>query len=120
MAEFMLLMRNEGIPMANLSEEEQGAVMAEWGAWMGNLQEKGQLKGGLPFNPESAVVINNKGEVSKGYYTQGSGVNVGGFIHLDVANIDEAIAIAKTTPGLHTEASTIEVKEFMNMEAPAE
>lgn len=115
MAEFMLLMRNEGVPMTNLSDEERGAVMAEWGAWMGNLQEKGQLKGGLPFNPESAVVINNKAEVSNGFFTEGNNINVGGYIHLEVANIDEAIAIAKTTPGLHTEASTIEVKELMSM-----
>ena len=115
MAEFMLLMRNEGVPMANLSDSEREAVMAEWGAWMGNLQEKGQLKGGLPFNPESAVVIDNKGGVSRGYFNAGNNVNVGGYIHLEVANIEEAIAIAKTTPGLHTEASTIEVKEFMSM-----
>ena len=119
MAEFMLLMRNEGVPMANLSDEEKGAVMSEWGAWMGNLQQKGQLKGGLPFNPASAAVINSNGEVSNGYFKQGNDINVGGFIHIEVANLDEAIAIAKTTPGLHTEASTIEVREFMSMDVPA-
>ncbi len=115
MAEFMLLMRNEGIPMMNLSEEEKGAVMAEWGAWMGNLKEQGKLKGGLPFNPASAVVINSEKESKSGYFTSGNDVNVGGFIHLEVADIDEAIAIAKTTPSLHGPGSTVEVKEFMEM-----
>ena len=115
MAEFMLLMRNEGVPMANLSEEEKGAVMAEWGAWMGGLQEQGKLKGGLPFNPATAVVINSEGGTSNGYFSTGNDVNVGGFIHLECADINEAIAIAKSTPGLHGAGSTVEVKEFMSM-----
>jgi len=115
MAEFMLLMRNEGIPMANLSDEEKGAVMEEWGTWMGGLQAQGKLKGGLPFNPASAVVINSNGEHTNGYYSEGNDVNVGGFIHLEVADLNEAVAIAKSTPGLHGTGSTVEVREFMEM-----
>lgn len=115
MADYMLLMRNEGIPMANLSEEEREATMNEWGAWMGNLQEQGKLKGGLPFNPEAAAVINSKMETTNSFHSHGNNVNVGGFIHLEAGSLAEAIEIAKTCPGLHGPESTIEVREFMEM-----
>ena len=120
MAEYMLLMRNEGVPMASMSDEERAKSMEEWGAWMGGLQEQGKLKGGLPFNPESAAVINSEGEVTQGFHTEGNNINVGGYIHLECENLDEAIAIAKTTPGLHTASSSIEVRESMDMTVPAE
>jgi hypothetical protein len=115
MADYMLLMRNEGIPMMDISDEEKNKTMKEWGAWMGGLQEQGKLKGGLPFNPAVASVINSKMEVSEGFHSHGNNINVGGFIHLEAANIEEAIEIAKGCPGLHGENSTIEVREFMDM-----
>ena len=40
------------------TDEEMAEVMDAWGQWMGGLQEQGKLKGGLPFNPEVAAVIN--------------------------------------------------------------
>ena len=116
MAEFMLLMRNEGIPMANISEAERGAVMQEWGAWMGGLKEQGKLKGGLPFDPASAAVISSDGNTSQGYYSEGNDVNVGGYIHLECSDLNEAIEIAKSSPALHGAGSTVEVREFMSME----
>jgi len=119
MAEYMLLMRNQGVPMAEMSDEERQASMGEWGTWMGGLQEQGKLKGGLPFNPEAAAVINSSGEVTTGFHNE-NGINVGGYIHLECANLDEAIEIAKGTPGLHTDSSTIEVKEIMEMPVAAE
>ncbi len=105
--------------MANVSDEERGATMAEWGAWMGNLREKGKLKGGVPFNPESAAVINHTGETTPGFYAEGNNVNVGGFIHIVADNLEEAIAIAKSSPALHGPGSSVEVKEFMSMEMPS-
>ncbi len=115
MAEFMLLMRNEGVPMANISDAERASVMQEWGAWMGGLKEQGKLKGGLPFHPVSAAVINSEGEQTNGYYSEGNDVNVGGFIHLECADLNEAIEIAKSSPALHGAGSTVEVREFMSM-----
>lgn len=115
MAEYMLLMRNEGIPMAEWSDEERESIMAEWGAWMGGLQSQGKLKGGQPFNPEAAAVINSSKEATRAFHSHGNNVNVGGFIHLEVSNLDEAIEIAKGCPSLHGAGSTVEVREFMPM-----
>ncbi|MCH7534489.1 MAG: hypothetical protein IH948_01855 [Bacteroidetes bacterium] len=39
---------------------------------------------------------------------------------MECANLDEAVAIAKGSPGLHGEGSTIEVREFMEMPVPSE
>ncbi len=119
MADFMLLMRNEGVPMVEMSDEERAASMAEWGAWMGGLQEKGKLKGGLPFNPATAAVINSNKEATNGFYSHGNNVNVGGFIHLEAEDLNEAIELAKSCPGLHGPGSSIEVREFMEMPQPA-
>lgn len=105
--------------MANISDEEKASVMQEWSAWMGALAEQGKLKGGVPFNPQTATVISSDGSVSNGYFASGNDVNVGGFIHLDVANLEEAIAIAKGSPALHGPGSSVEVKEYMHMDVPA-
>lgn len=101
--------------MAELSEEQKAASMEEWGAWMGGLQEQGKLKGGLPFHPASAAVINSNKEVSNGLFSHGNNVNVGGYIHLEAGSLEEAIEIAQGCPGLHGPGSTIEVREFMEM-----
>lgn len=115
MTDYMLLMRNEGNPMANVTDEERNASMAEWGTWMGGLQEQGKLKGGLPFNPAAAAVINSKKEATNTFHSHGNNVNVGGFIHIQAANLAEAVEIAKGCPGLHGADSTVEVREFMEM-----
>ena len=49
MTDYMLLMRNEGNPMANVTDEERNASMAEWGTWMGGLQEQGKLRAYFPL-----------------------------------------------------------------------
>lgn len=119
MSEYMLLMRNEGVPMKDMPDEERTASMQEWGAWMGGLKEQGKLKGGLPFNPGAAAVINSKKEATDTFHSHGNNVNVGGFIHLEAENLAEAIEIAKGCPGLHGPQSSIEVREFMEMPQPA-
>lgn len=115
----MLLMRNEGIPMMEMTDEQRDAEMQAWGAWMGGLKEKGILKGGLPFNPGAAAVIDANMEVSNNFHSHGNNVNVGGFIHIEAENLAQAVEIAKGCPGLHGPKSTIEVREFMEMPQPA-
>ena len=80
MAEYMLLMRNEGVPMKEMSDEERAKSMGEWGEWMGGLKAQGKLKGGLPFNPGVAAVVNSKKEATNTFHTHGNNVNVGGLI----------------------------------------
>lgn len=118
MSQFMLLMRNNGIPMQNQSEEETKAHMEEWGAWMQGLGSK--LEGGLPFAPESAAVLSNNGNnVSRNHHVEGENIVVGGYLLLNADSLDEAIEISKTCPAMHTPESTIEIRELMPMEMPA-
>lgn len=116
----MLLIRNEGVAMEGLSEAETAEHMAKWGAWMGGLQEQGKLSGGLPLSSGGAVLSNNGNSVSDGIYTCGKDVNVGGYLLINAANMDEAIAISKGCPALESPTSSVEVRECMQMTAPAE
>ena len=113
-------MRNEDVPMATMSEEEKAESMAEWGSWMDGLKEKGKLRGGLPFNPESAVILKDNGNtVSEGFYVGEDNLNVGGYIHIEASSLEEATELAQTCPALHGENSTIEIRELMEMTVPA-
>lgn len=120
MSQYMLLIRNEGFPMANHSEEEVAAHMAKWGEYMGGLQSQGKLSGGLPLNPENAVILSNQGETTtSGYFSTGNDVNVGGYLLINADSLEEAIAISKSCPALESPTGSIEVRECMEMSVEA-
>ena len=115
MSQFMLLIRNQGVPMEGLSQEEIAGHMQKWGAWMGGLGEQGKLVGGDPFEHQSAAVLSANGNnVSDGPHTE-SGVTVGGYVTIKAGNLAEAVEIAKGCPAMESPTSTIEVREFMTM-----
>lgn len=120
MSQYMLLIRNQGFPMANQTEEETAAHMAKWGEYMGGLQSQGKLQGGLPFSPEKAAVLSNHGNtVANGYHAEANDVNVGGYLLINADSLEEAIEISKGCPALEGATGTIEVRECMVMPEPA-
>lgn len=110
MSKFMMLIRNEGDGMANLTEQERGEHMQAWGAYMGGLGEK--LLDGLPFSPAGSVVTS--GGVNDGKHSEG-GVNVGGYLVVEAGDLQEAIELSKACPALENKTSSIEVRECLNM-----
>ncbi len=106
----MLLIRNEGEPMANLSDAEREEHMQKWGAYMGGLGDK--FVDGLPFASEGSVVTG--GGESGSRHEEGN-VNVGGYLIVNADSLGDAIALSKDCPALQNPTSSIEVRECLPM-----
>ena len=92
-----------------LSHEEIQQVIKQSKAWINRLTEQGKVKGGQALVREGAVVSGrNARVVSDGPFAE-SKEAIGGTLLLDVATLDEAIAIARTSPALAYN-TTIEVR----------
>jgi hypothetical protein len=95
---YMLLFRgNDWIKP--LSPEEKQKVTDEWMAWFKRLTEQGKAVAGNPLEREGKVVSGKSRVVSDGPFAE-SKEAIGGYFLLDVATMDEALAIAKECPGL--------------------
>lgn len=83
-----------------LSPEEMQKVSEEWMAWFKRLMEQGKAVAGHPLEREGkAVSGKNVRVVADGPFAE-SKEAIGGYFLLDVATMDEAVAIAKECPGL--------------------
>ena len=92
-----------------LSQEELQQVINQSKAWIDRLTAQGKVKGGQALVREGAVVSGrNARAVSDGPFAE-SKEAIGGTLLLDVATLEEAIAIARTSPTLAYN-TTIEVR----------
>jgi len=84
----------------NLSLEELQKVVQQNKAWVDGLVAQGKVKGGQALAREGVIVSgNNRRVVSDGPFAESKEV-IGGTLLLDVATMEEAIAIAKACPSL--------------------
>jgi hypothetical protein len=113
MKEYLLLLRG-GIPMDKKTEAQNKAEMQAWGAYMGNLGQKGQLAGGLPLQSGGAVV-SAKGTVAEPVKSGAEGI-VGGYLIVKANSLDEATTLAKACPHIANQGN-IEVREIAPMPA---
>ena len=79
------------------TEEEQKAVMAEWGAWFGSLGDK-LVDGGSPF--QGVKHVSTDGGVHDGPV----GSMASGYSVIKAGSFDEAVAIAQGCPVLKSGA----------------
>src|SRR5436853_2621829 len=95
---YMLLFRgNDWIKP--LSPEEKQKVTDQWMAWFRRLTEQGKAVAGNPLEREGKIVSGKDRIVSDGPFAE-SKEAIGGYFLLDVATMDEALAIARECPGL--------------------
>ena len=94
----MLLFRGNDWPRS-LSPEETQKVTDQWMAWFKQLTEEGKAIAGNPLEPEGKIVFGKNRAVSDGPFTE-SKEAIAGYFLLDVASLDEAVAIAQGCPGL--------------------
>ena len=90
MARFMLVYKGEAADMADMTEEEAGAVMAKWGVWM---QKVGSALSdiGTPFGPGSSLVDDG---------SAGTATSLTGYSILEADSLDDARALADGHPYL--------------------
>ena len=83
-----------------LSPEEMQKVSGQWMAWFKRLTEEGKAVAGHPLEREGKAVSGKNGRVvADGPFAEAKEA-IGGYFLLNVANMDEAVAIAKQCPGL--------------------
>lgn len=96
----------------DLSLEELQKAVQQNKAWVERLVAQGKVKGGQALGRASATVSgHNKRTVSDGPFAESKEV-IGGTLLLDVATMEEAIAIAKACPSLRYN-TTIEVRPIV-------
>ena len=95
---YMLLFRGTDL-RKGLSAEELQKVTDDWMAWFKRLTEQGKALAGQPLEREGKIVSGKDRIVSDGPFAE-SKEAIGGYFLLDVATMDEALAIARECPGL--------------------
>src|SRR5215472_9377449 len=95
---YMLLFRGTDL-RKGLSPEELQKVTDNWMAWFKRLTQEGKAVAGNPLEREGKVVSGKERVVSDGPFAEAKEA-IGGYFLLDVATMDEAVAIARECPGL--------------------
>lgn len=111
-SDYMLLFRGTNWD-TGLSPEQIQKVVSDWGDWFQGLMEQGKAIGGHPLRNEGKLVSGKKGTVADGPFAE-SKEAIGGYFYLQVADMDEAVAIARQCPGLEYGA-VVEVRPVAEM-----
>ena len=97
-----------------LGREELQKYIAQSNAWLERLMTTGKVKGGQALARKGAIVSGkNSRNVTDGPFAESKEV-VGGYLLLNVETFEEAVAIAKTTPGLAF-GRLVEVRPLTNV-----
>jgi len=103
--QFLLLLRHHGTP-PTAAELEQ--IMDKFTAWKNGIKARGECVAtqGLEF---AGRVVRLRGAVSDGPFAEAKEV-VGGYMIIEVGDLDRATEIAQACPGLEQPGTTIEVR----------
>lgn len=96
-----------------MTQEEIEQVMERLTSWFDDLDAKGLTDGGMRLSVEGRIVRHYNGRfVSDGPFVE-SKEAVAGYIHVRTHNMEEAVAIAQSWPGL-AYGLTIEVRPVVS------
>ena len=97
--EYFLLFRGDAW-YNRLSPEELQQAMNQFKAWFDRLTEEGKLKAAQPLVREGRIVSGKQGRVvADGPFAE-SKEAIGGYFLLAASSLEEAIAVAKSSPSL--------------------
>jgi hypothetical protein len=95
-----------------LSLEELQQRMDQVMAWFEGLKEQGRVKGGQALGPEAKMITARNGHIlADGPFAE-SKEAIGGFLQIEAATFDEAVAVARSCPMLEY-GITIEVRPVL-------
>jgi hypothetical protein len=117
---YILLIHEEEARFGKLSESERVGFLNEYRTLIGELKAAGKYETGSQLQPTATAtsvrVRNGKRAVTDGPFAE-TREQLGGYFLVDVANLDEAIAIAGRIPSARF--GTIEVRPLVEMAVPA-
>ncbi|MBI5384535.1 MAG: hypothetical protein HZA90_07580 [Verrucomicrobia bacterium] len=112
-SDYLLLFRGTNWDK-ELSPAQIQKVVSDWYAWFERLMQEGKATGGHPLRDEGKLVSGKKGRiVADGPFAE-SKEAIGGYFYLQVANEEEAVAIAQQCPGLEY-GCVVEVRPVAEM-----
>ena len=111
-SDYMLLFRGTNWDKG-LSPEQIQKVVADWYGWFEGLMKEGKAIGGHPLRNEGKIVSGKKGTVADGPFAE-SKEAIGVYFYLQVADMEEAVAIAQRCPCLPYGA-VVEVRPVAEM-----
>jgi hypothetical protein len=112
--QYVLLIYSQEKEWTDLSAEEQGKIVAEYGRFSESIAKTGNYKAGEGLEPTSTAttvsVRNGKVTITDGPFAE-TKEQLGGFYLIEAKDLDEATAIAARCPGAHH--GRIEVRPVM-------
>ena len=115
MNEFMLFIRSEEKPKADLSPEQLQQHITKIGGFIKRLTEEGRMKSAQPLEMEGRILSYKNGEIIDGPYNETKEI-ISGYYHLLAKDLDEAIAIAKGDPRFEEGIWRMEVRPIKRVD----
>lgn len=113
MNDYLFLFRG-GVDMKTLPPDQMEKLMGAWFGWIHDLTQKGMYKGGDPLDDAGRVVSGPGGSsITDGPYAEGK-EEVGGYIMISAASIDDAAQIARGCPVL-LNGGSVEVRMVIHL-----
>ena len=110
MKEFMLLIRNQGEHLQDLSPDDHEQFVKACEVYINNLKQQGKLLSAQPMERQGKMISGTKGNWHDGPFNENKEVIVG-YYHIRANDIDDAIAIAKGNPEFeYSSTARIEVR----------
>jgi hypothetical protein len=113
--QYLFLVRGGSCDAAGTSPEQMQAQMREVYAWIDGLTRKGVMTAAQPLTRESKVLSGKNGSVISDGIAAESKEAVGGYFIVNAASMDEAVSIARTSPGFD-HGLRLEVRQIANLD----
>jgi hypothetical protein len=119
--DYLLLLHEDEGRWKTMPPEQFGREMGAYAAYTAALREAGALRGGNPLQPTATATVvsvgaDGKTKVLDGPYAE-TKEQLGGYYHIEVADLDAAIAWAARCPCAVT--GTVEIRPVADMTIPA-
>lgn len=115
MKEFMLFIRSEGDPIADLSPEQKQEHVQKVGSYIKSLVAQQKMKAAQPLEMQGATVRVEHGKLIDGPFNETKEV-ISGYYHIMAEDLTEAIKIAKDDPRFEDGNWSIEVRPIMKVD----
>lgn len=112
MAQYVLLLRDNGSFPTDMSGEEMQAIIRRYKAWSDGLRAEGRFKGGEKLKDREGRLMRRASSgvsVTDGPFAEAKEI-IGGFFLIEAASYEDAVKRANDCP--HLDFGTIEVREI--------
>ena len=115
MKEFMLFIKSEGNPIADLSLEQQQEHVQKVGNFIKGLVEQNKMKAAQPLEMEGTIISFKNGDFIDGPFNETKEV-ISGYYHILAEDLAEAVKIAKSDPRFEDGNWRMEIRPIMKVE----